>query len=102
MVASFDNHQKITDLRPELLSLFGLLSIRHLELKGRVGDMIFDEINDMGWPKKLKEAKWFPLGKSTVKLGKKITHLCKALLQGTFLRDSHSPSFPGAQKSRGL
>lgn len=47
-IASFDNHQKITDLRPELLSPFGLFFIRHLELKEMVGDMIFDEINDIG------------------------------------------------------
>lgn len=56
-IASFDNHQKIKDLRPELLSPFGLLFIRHLELKERVKDMVFDEINDTGWLKKLRDAK---------------------------------------------
>lgn len=79
---SFDNHQKITDLRPELLSPFGLLLIRHLELKERVGDMIFDELNDIGWLKKLREAKWFPLGKSTDKLGKKIHIFAKPCSKG--------------------
>lgn len=70
-LASFNNHQKITDLRPELFSLFGLLFIMHLELQERVGNMIFDDIRDIGWLRKLREAKWFPSGKSTDKLGKK-------------------------------
>jgi len=100
-IASFENHHKITDLRPELLSPFSLLFTRHLEPKERVGDMIFDEMNDIWWLKKLREAKWFLLGKSTDKLGKKNTRLCKALLQGTFLRDCHSRSFPGARKCWG-
>lgn len=70
-LASFNNHQKTTDLRPELFSPFGLLFIMHLELKERVGDMIFDDIHDIGWLRKLREANWFPSGKSTDKLGKK-------------------------------
>lgn len=57
-----------------------LLFIRHLDLKERVGRMIFDMINAIGWLKKLREAKHFPLGKSTDKLGEKNTHLHKALL----------------------
>lgn len=57
-----------------------LLFIRHLDLKKRVGYIIFDMINAIGWPKKLMEAKRFPLGKSTDKLGKKKTFLRKALL----------------------
>lgn len=68
-IASFENHQKITDLRPELFSPFGLFFIMHLELKERVGDTIFDDINDIGWLGKLREAKWSPLGKNTDKLG---------------------------------
>lgn len=48
-----------------------LLFIRHLDLKKRVGYIIFDMINAIGWLKKLMEAKRFPLGKSTDKLGKK-------------------------------
>lgn len=82
-IASFDNHHKITDLRPELLSPFGLLFIRHLiKLEVRVRDMIFDEINDIGWLEKLREAKWCLLGKSTDELGKKRTYL-----QGFAARD---------------
>lgn len=59
-------------------------------------------INNVGWLKKLRGATQFPLGKTTDKLGKKNRRLCKVLLQGIFLRDSHFPSFSGAQKSRGL
>lgn len=77
-IAFSDNRHKITDLRPELLSPFGLLFIRHLELEERVRDMIFDEINDIGWLEKLREAKWCPLGKSTDELGKKM-RICARL-----------------------
>lgn len=48
-VASFDNHQKITDLRPQILSSFRLLFRRQVELKERVKDRIFNEINDIEW-----------------------------------------------------
>lgn len=54
-VASFDNHQKITDLRPQILSPFRLLFGRQLELKARVRDRIFNEINDIGWLQNLRE-----------------------------------------------
>lgn len=45
--ASFDNHQKITDLRSQILSPSRLLLRRQLELKERVKDGIFNEINDI-------------------------------------------------------
>lgn len=54
-VASSDNQPEITHPRPQILSPSRLLFRRQLELKERVRDRVFNEINDIGWLQKLRE-----------------------------------------------
>lgn len=89
-VASFDNHQEITDLRPQILSPFRLLFRRQLELKGRVRDGIFNEINDIGWLHNLREVVFFPV-KKYPSLGKKQSFALRDLPQGFPLSSFKNP-----------